>query len=116
MNQRGWVISNIQICISRDTPISPFPDQIPKRSQIGLRGAAAYSPGDEVFFSGTASEITPIREIDGRKIGNGKPGQITRELQKIYLDLVHGEVQGYDEWFSYIPKKLQKRSLQAVEI
>ena len=107
--------SSILMGITRDTVIQLAKDRgIPVH--VGRLSLGQLFSADEVFFSGTASEITPIREIDGRKIGNGKPGQITRELQKIYLDLVHGEVQGYDEWFSYIPKKLQKRRLQAVEI
>ena len=43
---------------------------------------------DEVFLSGTAAEITPVREVDDRKIGNGKPGKITKMVQKEYLEMV----------------------------
>ena len=45
---------------------------------------------DEVFLSGTAAEITPVREVDDRKIGNGKPGKITKLVQKEYLEMVKG--------------------------
>ena len=45
---------------------------------------------DEVFLSGTAAEITPVREIDDRKIGNGNPGRITKIIQKEYKNLVKG--------------------------
>ena len=45
---------------------------------------------DEVFLSGTAAEITPVREVDNRKIGNGKPGKITKLVQKEYLEMVKG--------------------------
>ena len=45
---------------------------------------------DEVFLSGTAAEITPVREVDDRKIGNGKPGKITKMVQKEYLEMVKG--------------------------
>ena len=45
---------------------------------------------DEVFLSGTAAEITPVREVDDRKIGNGKPGKITKMVQKEYLEMVRG--------------------------
>ena len=45
---------------------------------------------DEVFLSGTAAEITPVREVDDRKIGNGKPGKITQMVQKEYLEMVKG--------------------------
>ncbi len=101
--------------ITRDTVIQLAKDRgIPVH--VGRLTLGQLVSADEVVFSGTASEITPIREIDGRKNGNGKPGQIARGLQKKYLDLVHWEVQGYDEWVSYMPKKLQKGRLQAVEI
>lgn len=45
---------------------------------------------DEVFLSGTAAEITPVREVDDRKIGNGKPGKITKMVQKEYIEMVKG--------------------------
>ena len=45
---------------------------------------------DEVFLSGTAAEITPVREVDNRKIGNGKPGKITKMVQNQYLEMVKG--------------------------
>ena len=45
---------------------------------------------DEVFLSGTAAEIPPVREVDDRKIGNGKPGKITKMVQKEYLEMVKG--------------------------
>ena len=44
---------------------------------------------DEAFFTGTAAEVTPIRELDGREIGNGRRGPITEHLQKLYFDVVH---------------------------
>lgn len=56
---------------------------------------------DEVFFSGTAAEITPIYEIDRRQVGLGKAGPITRALQQKYMKLVVGGVPGYDSWFSF---------------
>ncbi len=45
---------------------------------------------DEVFFTGTAAEISPIRSIDRIPVGNGKPGPITRELQKRFFDVIEG--------------------------
>ncbi len=53
---------------------------------------------DECFFTGTAAYVTPIVEIDGRKIGDGKMGPITRKLQEIYLDVVYGKVDKYMKW------------------
>ena len=55
---------------------------------------------DEAFFTGTAAEITPIRELDGRLIGEGRRGPITEKLQAIYFDLVRGKVPQYAEWLT----------------
>jgi len=57
---------------------------------------------DEAFFTGTAAEVTPIRELDGRMIGQGCRGPITEMLQKTYFDLVHGRGEDRPEWLSYI--------------
>jgi len=57
---------------------------------------------DEVFLTGTAAEITPVREIDFRQIGTGKPGEITKELQTTYFDIIRGKNDKYSEWLEYI--------------
>jgi len=57
---------------------------------------------DEAFFTGTAAEVTPIREVDGRVIGNGKRGEITKELQEAYFDIVYGRDKSYKHYLSYI--------------
>lgn len=53
---------------------------------------------DEAFFTGTAAEVTPIREVDGRKIGAGRRGPVTEKLQKAYFDLVSGKTEAHAEW------------------
>ncbi|MDM7857788.1 branched-chain amino acid transaminase [Thiopseudomonas acetoxidans] len=53
---------------------------------------------DEAFFTGTAAEVTPIREVDGRKIGCGSRGPITEQLQTAYFDLVTGKTDAHPEW------------------
>ncbi|AFS52388.1 branched-chain amino acid aminotransferase [Leptospirillum ferriphilum ML-04] len=53
---------------------------------------------DEAFFTGTAAEITPIREIDERMIGTGKPGPVTLKLQKAFFDIVRGISPLHPEW------------------
>jgi branched-chain amino acid aminotransferase len=55
---------------------------------------------DEAFFTGTAAEVTPIREVDGRVIGNGGRGPITEQLQALYFDLVHGRLEAHSEWLT----------------
>ncbi|MEW8087099.1 MAG: branched-chain amino acid transaminase [Candidatus Thiodiazotropha endolucinida] len=57
---------------------------------------------DEAFFTGTAAEVTPIREVDNRPIGNGGRGPITSILQKDYFDLVHGRLAFHPEWLAYV--------------
>ena len=57
---------------------------------------------DEAFFTGTAAEVTPIREIDRRIIGNGGRGPITEKLQKMYFDVVHGRHKLHEDWLAYI--------------
>ncbi len=53
---------------------------------------------DEAFFTGTAAEVTPIRELDSRTIGNGGRGPVTEKLQTAYLDLVAGKNKKYADW------------------
>lgn len=53
---------------------------------------------DEVFFTGTAAEITPVREIDDRPVGQGKPGKTTKMIQDLYHRVVRGEEKRYEEW------------------
>jgi branched-chain amino acid aminotransferase len=55
---------------------------------------------DEAFFTGTAAEVTPIRELDGRTIGIGKRGPVTEKLQALYFDAVHGRAAKYGDWLT----------------
>ncbi len=57
---------------------------------------------DEAFFTGTAAEVTPIREVDRRTIGKGGRGPITERLQKLYFDQVHGRREEHPEWLSLV--------------
>lgn len=57
---------------------------------------------DEAFFTGTAAEVTPIRELDGRTIGCGSRGPITEVLQKKYFDVVHGRSSAHEDWLTYV--------------
>jgi branched-chain amino acid aminotransferase len=57
---------------------------------------------DEMFFTGTAAEITPVREVDRRVIGNGKPGPLTTRLQRQFFDIVRGQDERFKEWLTYL--------------
>lgn len=70
-----------------------------KESQIS-RTDLYYA--DEVFFTGTAAEVTPVREIDDRDVGDGKPGPVTRRAQELYMGTVKGETGLHAEWLDYV--------------
>jgi branched-chain amino acid aminotransferase len=57
---------------------------------------------DEAFFTGTAAEITPIREVDGRLVGEGRPGPVTRKIQSVFFDTVKGKNGKYGSWLTHI--------------
>jgi branched-chain amino acid aminotransferase len=57
---------------------------------------------DEVFVTGTAAEIAPVRELDGRRIGSGTPGPVTRDLQKTFFEIVRGESRSHEAWLTRV--------------
>jgi branched-chain amino acid aminotransferase len=57
---------------------------------------------DEVLMTGTAAEVTPVREVDDRRIGGGTPGPVTRKVQEIFGAALHGREPRYKEWLYYI--------------
>jgi branched-chain amino acid aminotransferase len=57
---------------------------------------------DEVFLSGTAAEIVPVREVDNHRVGTGEPGEITRVLQAAFDDAIHGRSESYREWLDVV--------------
>lgn len=87
--------------ITRDSIIRIAGDQkIPVVEERFTRDEIYIS--DEAFFTGTAAEVTPIREVDGRKIGDGRRGKITGKLQKIFFDVVKGRNKKYASWLTRI--------------
>jgi branched-chain amino acid aminotransferase len=57
---------------------------------------------EEVFVTGTAAELTPVREIDRRQIGIGKPGPVTATLQKRFFSIVRGEDPSHESWLTRV--------------
>mgnify|MGYP003851267097 CR=1 FL=1 len=55
---------------------------------------------DEAFFTGTAAEVTPIRDLDGNQIGDGTRGPVTEKLQSLYFDCVHGRNADFLHWIN----------------
>jgi branched-chain amino acid aminotransferase len=59
---------------------------------------------DEAFFTGTAAEVLPISELDGRSLGAGHRGPLTELMQKQYFDLVRGKIPEYSDWLAPVAK------------
>jgi branched-chain amino acid aminotransferase len=57
---------------------------------------------DEAFFTGTAAELTPIREVDDRQVGAGRRGPITEEIQRSFFDVIKGKEKKYSHWLAYV--------------
>ncbi len=89
----GGITRDSVIRIARDKEI-PFGERDISKEQ--LLGA------DEAFFTGTAAEVTPIREVDGKAVGNGKRGKITEEIQSTFFEVVRGKVSKYESWLDHI--------------
>ncbi|MGE5300869.1 MAG: branched-chain amino acid transaminase [Acidobacteriota bacterium] len=87
--------------ITRESVIQIAKDQkIPVIEERFTRDELYIS--DEAFFTGTAAEVTPIREVDGRKVGSGKRGKITEKLQSVFFDVVKGRNKKYASWLTRI--------------
>jgi len=57
---------------------------------------------DEAFFTGSAAEVTPIRELDRRTIGSGTRGPLTEKLQSLFFDVVHGRHPKHLDWLTFV--------------
>ena len=58
---------------------------------------------DEVYMTGTAAELVPVREIDDHRIGDGRPGEVTRAVQSAFEDALHGRLERYRDWLDPVP-------------
>lgn len=83
--------------ITRDTIMTLAAENNLKVIEKRITRDEVYT-ADEAFFTGSAAEVTPIRELDNRQIGNGDRGEITQHLQSIYFDQVHGRRDTHPEW------------------
>ncbi|MFB6185538.1 MAG: branched-chain amino acid transaminase, partial [Halobacteriaceae archaeon] len=73
----------------------------PVHNNVTISRGELYT-ADEVFFTGSAAEVTPIRKIDNVVIGNGGRGPITEEIQSRFFEIVERKTDAHDEWFTYI--------------
>jgi branched-chain amino acid aminotransferase len=87
--------------ITRDTAITLLRQQGVEVREESIARDELYI-ADEVFLTGTAAEITPVRDIDHRKIGRGEAGPITRSLQETFFSIVKGSDTKHDSWLTYV--------------
>ena len=87
--------------ITRDSVIHLLRDANVAVKEHSLTRASLYY-ADEVFLCGTAAEVTPLREVDDRPIGTGKPGPITKMVQAAFADLVRGRIERYEHWLTRV--------------
>jgi branched-chain amino acid aminotransferase len=73
---------------------------IPVKEEIFSRDELYLA--DEAFLTGTAAEVVPIRAVDDRAVGTGKPGPITTEVQQTYFATVRGKVDRYKDWLNHV--------------
>ena len=86
--------------ITRDSVLRIAKDQgVPIVEQKFTRDTMYLA--DELFMTGTAAEVTPVREVDDRRIGTGSPGPVTKKIQETYFRAVHGEEARYREWLTH---------------
>jgi branched-chain amino acid aminotransferase len=62
----------------------------------------ALYTASEVFLTGTAIEVTPVREVDGRPVGDGRPGPVTRALQAAFFAAARGPGESHPEWLTWL--------------
>lgn len=87
--------------ITRDTVLQLLRDSGRAVEEVTFTRDALYI-GNEIFFTGTAAEITPVREVDNRTVGDGKVGPISRFVQETYFRTVRGQEPRYAEWLTYV--------------
>ncbi len=102
--------SSILMGITRETLIY-LATEMGITIHIGKLSLGQLFNADEAFFCGTASEVTPICEVDSRSIGNGKSGQLTQKIQKIYIDIVHGKTDKYTHWLTFVENLKAENSI-----
>ena len=101
--------------MNRFSPLTSVLSGITRKSMLEMAEAMGIPSGqrlftrdeiylaDEVFFCGTAAEVTPVREVDDRMIGEGRPGPITKRLQELFFSIVRGEDDAWSHWLTPVP-------------
>lgn len=100
--------SSILSGITRDTIITLAKEMGYEVREQALSREALYL-ADEVFFTGTAAEVTPVRSIDRKQIGEGKAGPVTKHIQKTFFGMFNGTTTGHEHWLHHITPAASKQ-------
>ena len=87
--------------ITRDSIIALAREAGLEVREQAMQREALYT-ADEIFLTGTASEVTPVRSVDRLKVGTGRVGEVTKQLQRTFLDVVHGKVEDRHGWLTFV--------------
>ena len=87
--------------ITRDSVMTMLRDDGHQVREANVSRSDLYY-ADEVFFTGTAAEVTPVREVDDRPVGEGRPGPVTRNAQDLFQKAVTGRLEAYRHWLDYV--------------
>ena len=87
--------------ITRDSIITLARDAGLEVREQAMQREALYT-ADEIFLTGTASEVTPVRSVDKLKVSTGRVGEVTKQLQRTFLDVVHGKVEDRHGWLTFV--------------
>ncbi len=99
------IYNNILLGITRDTVMKLAQNELGLKTIERTIDRSELYTAEECFLTGTAAHITPVAEIDRRKIGNGEIGEITKKLQKIYFEVIRGDNPKYLDWCTPVYKK-----------
>ena len=94
--------------INRDSVMEIARDLGYTVTQRAIARAELYL-ADEVFLTGTAAELVPVREVDDHAVATGKPGEITRAVQSAFEDALHGRIERYREWLDPVPARAEAK-------
>ncbi len=111
--KHGAIVTNdasadILMGVTRDTMLQLARD-LGIRTEVRAITVDDLMAADELFFSGTAVEVTPIREIDGHVVGGGKPGPVTLRMQQTFESIVRGQRPEYRKWLSFATEAVTAR-------
>jgi branched-chain amino acid aminotransferase len=87
--------------ITRESIITLARDAGLEVRETPLQREVLYT-ADEIFLTGTASEVTPVRSVDRIKVGAGRAGEVTKQLQRTFLDIVHGKLDDRHGWLTFV--------------